>query len=235
MNNRRNGDETRRIILEVSSRLFAEKGYRDTVHEEICRLANVNIGAINYHFRSKEKLYAEAWRQAFRQSLEKHPVDGGVSPDAPAEERLRSRILSIMRRMSDPENIEFEIIHKEMANPTGLLAEVMRESLDPLRADIQSIVRELIGKEASEIEVHLCEMSILGQCFNPLVMQMRHRNSLLPEDKFKSPDFDIETIATHVARFSMAGIMEIRSGTGKRRSRKNIQGKKLMFAKEASL
>lgn len=212
MSGRRDGDETRRRILEVSSKLFAEKGYRNTVHEEICRLAGVNISAINYHFSSKEKLYAEAWRQAFQQSLKKHPISGGVPPNAAPKERLQGRILSFMRRMSDPENIEFDIVHKEIANPTGLLGEVMKESLEALRKDLLLLVRELLGDEASEKEVRLCEMSIMGQCFNPVVMYRRHGNPILNTDKPEIPEFDIEDIAEHVFTFSMAGLNAVKRG-----------------------
>ncbi|MFZ2656438.1 MAG: CerR family C-terminal domain-containing protein [Victivallales bacterium] len=208
---RKDGIETRAKILEVASRLFAEKGFHNTIHEEICRLAEVNIGAINYHFQSKENLYVESWRIAFQQSLKKHPLDGGISKDAPAEERFRGRISSIIHRISDPENMEFEMVHKEMANPTGLLAEVMRESLEPLREDMQSIVRELLGEKATDKEIQLCEMSIMGQCFNPAVMHKRrkdqHKNGFCP----KPLDLDIETIAAHVIGFSLAGIREVRS------------------------
>jgi TetR/AcrR family transcriptional regulator, regulator of cefoperazone and chloramphenicol sensitivity len=208
---RKDGVETRSRILEVASKLFAEKGFRNTIHEEICRLADVNIGAINYHFQSKENLYVEAWKMAFRQSLEKHPVDGGISPGAPPEERFRGRILSFMRRMADPENIEFEIVHKEMATPTGFLAGTMKESLDPLRKEMQSLVRELLGGKASDKEIQLCEMSIMGQCFNPAVMHKRRKDH--HKDGFgpKTLELDIETIAEHVIRFSLAGIREVRS------------------------
>jgi len=212
---RKDGVETRARILEVAGRLFAEKGFRNTIHEEICRLADVNIGAINYHFRSKENLYVEAWKMAFRQSLEKHPVDGGVPPGTPPEERFRGRILSFMRRMSDPENIEFEIVHKEMATPTGFLAGAMRESLDPLRKETQSLVRELLGGKATEKDVQLCEMSIMGQCFNPAVLHKRRKGQNKNRFGPKPLDFDIETIADHVVSFSLAGIREMRKRAGK--------------------
>ena len=208
---RKDGIETRAKILEVASSLFAEKGFHNTIHEEICRLAEVNIGAINYHFQSKENLYVEAWKMAFRQSLEKHPVDGGIPPGTPPEERFRGRILSFMRRMSDPENIEFEIVHKEMATPTGFLAGAMKESLDPLRKEMQSLVRELLGGKVTEKDVQLCEMSIMGQCFNPAVLHKRRKDQRKNGFCPKPLELDIETIAAHVIRFSLAGIREVRS------------------------
>jgi len=74
---------------------------------------------VNYYFRDKEKLYVEAWRVASERSLSAHPPDGGVPPEAPAEERLRGRILAVMQRLGDESNCEFEIMHRELANPTG--------------------------------------------------------------------------------------------------------------------
>ena len=213
INRRKDGVETRNRILEVSCKLFAKNGFRNTIHEEICRLANVNTGSINYHFQSKENLYVESWRMAFQQSISKHPIDGGISPDAPVEERLRGRILSLMHRISDPQNMEFEIVYKEMANPTGLLEEVIREAMEPIKKDMQSLVRELLGDKASEMDIQLCEMSIVGQCFNPVVMvknrEKYHKPAAIPPFPL---DIDIETMADHVFRFSMAGMREICRG-----------------------
>jgi len=212
MSRRKDGVETRARILKIAGRLFAEKGYERTIFEEICDVADVNTGAINYHFQSKENLYREAWRHAFQDSLAKHPIDGGVLNDAPAEERLRGRILSFLRRTADPENIEFEIVHKEMANPSGLLAEVMRESLKPLRDDMLSIVRELLGGGAMNREIQLCEMSIMGQCLNPIIMHKKvsmRGKGMGAEPLFVFEDIDLESMAEHVTNFSLAGMRAI--------------------------
>jgi len=85
-------------------------------------MAEANTAAANYHFGDKETLYVESRRFAFEQSLRTYPPDGGVPGDAPLEERLRGRILAIMRRVIDPRSHELDIICKETANPTGLLA-----------------------------------------------------------------------------------------------------------------
>ena len=52
------------------------------------------------------------------------------------EERLHARIFSIMRRIIDPESHDFDIVHKEMANPTGLLAGSIQELIDPILGGI---------------------------------------------------------------------------------------------------
>ena len=200
-------------LLEAACKVFAEKGYRDATIAEICETAGANIAAVNYYFRGKETLYGEAWRLAFQRSLEAYPPDGGVPASASAEERLRGRISSLVQRIINPENHEFEIIRKELANPTGLLEEVMRESIEPLARSLSALVRELLGDNAPELQVRLCQMSIMAQCLHPM---MRHRFQKLFADSPAQPNktlpqsSGIEIIAEHIIQFSLAGIKEIR-------------------------
>ncbi len=223
MHYRKDGEETRQRILKVASMLFAEKGYRNTTHEQICRIAKVNAAAINYHFRKKESLYVEAWRMSFDNLLEKHPADGGVSSDATAVDRLHGRILSIMRRMSDPENKVFDIINREMSNPTGLLTEVIHESILPIRAGIESIVREMLGEKATGQDILLCQMSIMSQCFHPIMA--RRRKIMKPKEYNESSlhDLDIEKIAAHVTSFSIDGIKGVKKRLENKKSRKDTE------------
>jgi len=209
---RKDGMATRKRILQAACQVFGEKGFRDATHEEICKRAGTNIAAVNYHFGDKETLYVEAWRLAFQRSLKAHPPDGEVPPDASAEERLRGRVFAIMQRIIDPQSYEFDIVHKELANPTGLLAEVMKASIEPIQRHMASIVRELLGEKAPEQQVFLCEMSIMSQCFHPMIHQ-RHHKALPqgPQSSCPPPlDMDIDILADHVTRFSLAGIREIR-------------------------
>lgn len=51
---------TKDKILKVSHALFAQKGLHGVSVREIAKACDVNIAAINYHFKSKESLYAQA-------------------------------------------------------------------------------------------------------------------------------------------------------------------------------
>ena len=207
---KRQRTDTPAQLLEAACEVFAEKGYRRATIAEICRRGGANIAAVNYYFRNKETLYAQAWRLAFQRSLEAHPPDGGIAATAPSEERLRGHILSLMRRIIDPRNHEFEIVRKEMAQPTGLLAEVMRASIEPVGRALSGIVEQLLGPKASVRQVRLCQMSIMAQCLHPM-MRERFRKLLPLKAGEPSPLYaGIEAIAEHVTRFSLAGIREIR-------------------------
>jgi AcrR family transcriptional regulator len=207
MSVRKDGAETRRRILEIAGDVFGEKGYRDATHAEICRRSASNTAAINYHFRSKENLYVEAWRAAFDNSLKAYPPDGGIAPGAPAEERLRGRINSIIRRAADPNNKSFEIIYREMVNPTGLLSEAMHESIEPVRKGMEEVIRKLLGGKASSRQVGFCLMSVMAQCLHPM---LRERRSRMLKGSALRPGFDAQETADHITAFSLAGIREIR-------------------------
>lgn len=218
---RKDSARTRERLLHAACEVFAASGFRDATIAEICRRAGANVAAVNYHFGSKENLYVEAWRHAFHMSLEAYPPDGGAAPDAPAEERLRGRLLSIMHRISDPENHEFEIVHKELANPTGLLTEVMRESIGPLQEGFEAVVAELLGGRATEQQVRLCQMSVKAMCFGPMLHERRRRAApeKLPPPGPPPLEVDFEVLADHITRFTLGGIREIKRTLGKPRRR----------------
>ena len=208
---RSDGQETRQNLLTAAGEIFAAKGFRETTIAEICKQAGANTAAVSYHFGSKEALYVESWRYAFTRSLSIYPPDGGIPAEAPAEERLHGRILAIMRRITDPQSHDFDIFHKEMANPTGLLATATQESMEQIFKGLTLLVCELLGKKPDAHEVQLCAMSIRAQCFGPL-LHARCRKSVqgLPTTGFEPLLEDVEQLADHVTRFSLAGIRALR-------------------------
>jgi len=221
--NRADGQETKGRLLDAAGVLFADKGFRGTKTAEICRAAKANIASVNYHFGSKEALYVAAWRHAFERSIAAYPPDGGVAAEAPAEERLRGHIHALVKRFMDPASLDLDIAHREMSNPTGLLAEVLHRSLEPLRQMHLGIVRELLGPGASSQELQLCEMSIHAQCFVALMHERQRHWAPKGARHVGPPPFAIEgtALAEHVARFSLAGIREIRGTArpGRRRGK----------------
>lgn len=204
--------DTQVRLLTSACEVFAEKGYREATLAEICERAGANVAAANYYFRDKATLYAEAWRRSFHRSLEIYPADGNVPPDAPPEARLRGRILSILQRIADPQSFEFDIMYKELVNQTGLLADVMQESIEPIRRGLFVLMRELLGEKASDLQVQLCQMSIRAQCFDLIIREQRRKKSCEGKKRTGLPflDVDVTVLADHILRFSLAGIQEIR-------------------------
>jgi AcrR family transcriptional regulator len=217
--NRQSG-ATRERILDAACRLFAEKGYRGTTVALICREAQANIAAVNYHFSSKENLYQLAWRHAHEQLLAQVPPDGGVGPDRPAAERLCGRIRAALQRALLGDAIEFRIMRHEMANPTGLLRQVIDDAIRPIREATRAILRELLGPRATDMDVTLCEVCVVA----PWMHVTHHRQAEKHEGL--APVFRegmLEAMVDHFTTFALAGIrktrLRIQKSSGKRRTR----------------
>jgi AcrR family transcriptional regulator len=209
--------KTQKRLLAAASEAFAEKGYHNATVSEICERAKSNVAAVNYHFGDKETLYSKAWRHAFYESLKVHPPDGGVSADAPPEERLRGRVKALLRRVTGANNYEFLIVLRELASPTGLLDEVTRKDLRPLREKMEDLIRELLGPHASETEVRFCATGIVSQCVIPMLIRRMDRGGQEGASDYSGID-DIESYANHVVEFSLAGIRSIRGSRKKNKT-----------------
>lgn len=205
---RQDAARTRQSLLTAASEIFAEKGFRDATIAAISKRAGTNVAAVNYHFGNKETLYREAWRQSFRDSMRAHPPDGGVDPKAPPRQRLAGLVVALLRRITDKNNKEFHIVNKELANPTGLLEEVMKEEMLPLRRRIIGLMGQVLGSQCSERQVRFCAISILSQCVIPAFINMAERLGTSPEGESWEVH-DIDEYAEHVITFSLAGMAAI--------------------------
>jgi len=220
MPRRKASAETQKKILKAAAIEFSQKGFRAATIAAICQRAGTNIASVNYHFGDKETLYVEAWREAFRHSHELYPSDGGVPSTASPEERLRGWIMSMLGRITNLECYEFEIFHREMANPTGLLDETIRLAIEPLHREVTDILREILGPKATEEEIQLCEMSLRSQCMNPMIFDVRYRgmegaprHPFMPKPPLPKPpslESSIEDIAEHIVCFALEGLRGVR-------------------------
>lgn len=202
-------ETTRYRLLATASRIFAEKGYQETTIAEICVHAKTNIASVNYHFRDKESLYLESWRFAFTSELQQYPPDPGVLGDMSAEQRLATRINSLIQRLTANNAYSFAILHKEMAQPTRLLADILDKEINPQRQQMLALLKECLGQSASEQQIQFCHASIMGQCFQ--LLRLKHLQTAKNPSHHASELNDIKAFADHVVAFSLAGIAAIRT------------------------
>jgi hypothetical protein len=104
-----------------------------------------------------------------------------------------------------------------MFDPTGVLEDLLAQQLANDRNHIHRVLRELLAPDDSRTDLEWCEMSIVGQCFI---------GGPRPPDK-GAPNFfglgpeDVDRLADHIVRFSIAGIRAIRQTALESRSREN--------------
>jgi AcrR family transcriptional regulator len=196
---------TRQRLLDAAVQVFAEKGFRSATIGQICRRAGANIAAAHYHFGNKERLYAAVFDYAARAPEEPRAE---AANGRPAATRLREHITSFLQRLLDPGRPAWiaRLVAHEMIEPTRVLDRLVRERMRANHEQIASAIAELLGPDASPETIRLCTLSVVSQC-------VFYRNSapvisrLYPD---LVPQREVERIADHVTRFSVAGIRGLR-------------------------
>jgi AcrR family transcriptional regulator len=197
--------DTYQKILRAAGEVFVEFGFQNATVREICKRAGANLAAVNYHFRDKESLYTEVLRHWARAAMDKYPPDLGVEKSDSPETRLRAFVRSNILRMLDEGQPSWfwKLVAREISEPTKALDMLVNDFIRPSFTVLSSIVRLLLGRQATEERIRLYSMSIVGQCLHfynarHVISRLFQKNGYLPEDK--------EQIADHICRFSLDAI-----------------------------
>lgn len=205
---------TRRRLLEAAAEVFAEQGFRNATIHEICSRAGANIAAAHYHFGDKEALYAAVF-DFVGERVKEEPLGNGAESTDP-EARLRLLVTAFLTRLLGPGRPAWiaQLLAREMIEPTPALDRLVRERMRANHEQFGLVIRELLGAAASADAVRLCVLSVVAQC-------VFYRNSapiigrLYPD---LLPARDIERLADHITRFSLAAMHGLRRGKRGRRS-----------------
>ncbi len=208
MGKRRDGIERKALLLEAATKVFAEKGFRDTTVAAICRSAKSNTASVNYYFGSKEELYAAVWKNAFQKAIATYPPDMGVTEASTPEEMLKGFIRSLLSKMLGTGELGHagQILLMELTNPTEALQCVKDDTLEPTRLRMIAILRHLLGPAASEQQIAFCVMSVAHQC-----MGFGFKKGKLPPPltEFDKPHL-LDSLVDHITCFSLAGIAAVK-------------------------
>jgi len=208
-------DGTRIRLLEAAEEVFAEKGFEAATTREICKRAGVkNVGAVNYYFQGKERLYVEAVKFAMRTCCHGAPFPDWP-PGTPPVRRLRDFIRTVMTRMLEiPKEASMVLMTQEMTRltPTAVTVEAVEENIRPMANVLVNILDELIPDVPPERRI-LVGFSIIGQCLyyrqNRAVSEVLFGRGLMHK-------FSADELAEHIADFSLAAIRRERTKAGAR-------------------
>ncbi|MCB2145584.1 MAG: CerR family C-terminal domain-containing protein [Deltaproteobacteria bacterium] len=202
MTKREDGKETRRRLLSAACEVFAQHGYRQARVADICHRAGANVASVNYYFGDKTSLYKEAWQHALQDINESIFSESDADSD---QDRLRAHIRTLIRNFSADSDLgRFSRLYlMEMVHPTGLIQDAWHDIIEPNRRRLHMIIRGILGKDADDLDVRFCELSIVNQCRMFVTVKRDDLEYMLGAPL--SPEL-IERLAGHIADFSLAGI-----------------------------
>ncbi|MGH8012958.1 MAG: TetR/AcrR family transcriptional regulator [Candidatus Binataceae bacterium] len=77
----KNAEATRKALLRVSRKLFAERGYANTFTEDVVKRARVTRGALYHHFRDKQDLFKAVFHEEEQKLALKIAQAAAIMPD----------------------------------------------------------------------------------------------------------------------------------------------------------
>ena len=199
--------QTRTRLVEAAREVFAEFGFQGATVREICRRADTNVAAVNYHFGNKYELFSEALNFNGIKELQITNAKLAACPEI----RLASFIREFMRMLLDENNAtrQYRMMARELADPTPALDKIVAEAIAPLHDFLGQLVCEIADEQIEVIELRRCVYSLLGQCaFYRNAYPVLKR--LHPELNYDADEID--AIAQHITEFSLVALRAKKSG-----------------------
>lgn len=118
-------------ILNVSLKLFAEKGFDGTSIRDIAKVANINVAMVSYYFGSKEKLLEAiiVYRvSAFRMILENLQTEE-ISPVEKIKKFVALYVTKLFQNKDFYQIVHFEIVNQKRACDFSAFSEIKKKNL----------------------------------------------------------------------------------------------------------
>jgi TetR/AcrR family transcriptional regulator, regulator of cefoperazone and chloramphenicol sensitivity len=199
---RPDGAATRQHLLDVAGQVFAERGFADTTSKEICERAGTPMASVNYHFGSREALYAAALVEAHQQimGLEELALIAADSADPKAKLRaVLARIVGLSTSGDRPWG--FMLMLREMLSPSAAIPALVEKAVQPKAAFMLGLVGEVLGLQPRDAVVQRAVLFTVLPCIAMMIAPRRIRTAVLP-----TVGNDNVALAEDFVRFVMAGL-----------------------------
>lgn len=214
---------TKERLLEVAAEQFATHGFRNTRTQEICRKADANVAAVNYHFGGKKGLYKVVWDYAVE-----HAIDQSAAPDLSVDQDrewlynyLRVCVLSVFD--SGHKSLLRRLISNELTDPSPISGEVLSEHLAPRIKELEKRLRRMMGPHVSGFQIGCCILAIHSQ-FSALTINRSARQNLFRNDK--PTEEETEHFTREICAFVIGGIRAIHGVPPSARRQRQPSGRK---------
>ncbi len=202
--------DTRELILEAATEIFALKGFKGATIREICAVARQSVGSINYHFRDKEGLYEAVAKRLIETVVLQHEPETEEAERLPPEEKLRVFIKAYLERFGylfsgQDQGIRGMFMMREVMEPSECFKNLFIKFQSRQTIYLLNIIADLTGRSIDDQAVKLSAISIIGQCFHFIFGRKIYGLFGLNGDKLSDPGHYVD----HIKEFSLAGIKAI--------------------------
>lgn len=200
---------TREKILATAKVLFIKNGFDNTTIRDICLTAEVNVAAVNYHFRGKQQLM-EAIIADIVEKCSLHRLEIVSNRTINNEKEWRQVIIDFINSIvlendssSQTELALLRLFINTMKNRSEFFTQIHRKYFAPLDRQLIRYIEMGLPDDAPPGAAALWVMTIISQCF-----MFKHHNNIL--NNLSNIDFSLpenaSQIAEHIAETVFAGL-----------------------------
>jgi AcrR family transcriptional regulator len=195
--------------LEVAGQVFAGKGVDRATSKEICARAGANVAAINYHFGSFDRLYAEVLCEAHRRLATLESIKEAVAGAKDARGRLEAVIRMIIGALTGPVSASWvvRVLGREIASPSSAFDVLREREALPKLGVLKRIVAELMELPENHPAVARGWVSVLAPCAMLLIVDRSALKRTFPD--FAISPKDADALVGHMVRFAVAGLTAV--------------------------
>ena len=168
------GDDSRARILSSAGKLFASRGYSGVSMRELAQAAKVNLGAVNYHFGGKRKLYHETTLRLIedigpvfgpiirqlREDVVRADGDRGQLSIC-VENFLCSMFHAVLGKRSMRWQMAFLL--REFHQPSREFPMLLRDRIGPMHDAVGTLVSAALRLDPDDPVVRLGAQALIGQ------------------------------------------------------------------------
>ncbi len=199
---RRDGINTRALILDAAGKIFAERGYADATSKEICELAGTNTAAVNYYFGGKDKLYEEVLVEAHQRFISVEDLTEIIAYDADPEKKLHAFVRRLIHTTeSSPGSWEGKVLMREMAAPSPNMPEMLASAIQGKAALGLGLISEITGLHPRSAAAQRALAFVILPCISLIILPAELRTKVLPGTDTSAPDF-----IDDLMRYVLAGL-----------------------------
>lgn len=207
---------TREHILKSAVELFGEKGFDQTTVRDICKHADANVAAVNYHFKGKSGLGDAVIDYLFENAFDAQQLFLEDQKITNAEEWHDALYNFVYNFISDRDKEEYknfyrsQLIFKELNSPTELFQRMFSKYMAPMQKQLIKYIRQGLPEDASEELVSMWVITIMSQC-------VMFRKKQVPSMEIRKLNFSdstvVKMVVEHIAGTVFSGL-KFRRGAG---------------------
>lgn len=207
---RSDGLVTREHLLKVATRLYADQGFDRTTSKEICTAAATNMAAVNYHFGSKDALYAAVLIEAHAELVKLDVLETIADSHLTPVERLKALLSQFVLRPTgaDPPD-GLRVLVREMMAPSDHAPTLVEKAVLPKIRVMMRIVGSVIGLPPDDPAVQRAMLFVVWPCIMLVIAPRDLLRRALPV-----LDGDAALLLDEMTRYVVAGLDSLRAAPG---------------------